>query len=448
MNRTMPHNLELEENVLGAMLSRSQAVAEALEVLNADDFYRDQHRVIYSVLVDLYATSRPTDYAALADELKRRGQLEAVGDRAYLVALYGSCPNPYSVKYYAERVRDLAIRRELVNASYKIADLGYSTEGELDTQLAEAEGQLYEVGARLRNESIGHITVPLADSLERMEKARQKGGRVTGLATGFNELDGLTCGLQPSNLIIVGGRTSMGKTSFALNIAHYAAVQQGLPVLVFSLEMVKIEVAERLILAEALIDSNRYRAGNLTNEEVQRARAAAKKIGAAPIIVDDEGDRSLNEIRSISRRLVSAEGVRLIVVDYIQLLYGDSRKHENRAQEVSRIARSLKVMAMELGVPVIAVSQLRRPAPTVSRKEPQMEDLKESGGIEQNADLVILLYRPEVDHPGNLDLAGVAEVNLAKHRNGRTGKLKLVWVGSYSSFMDPDRAFDMEGVSQ
>jgi replicative DNA helicase len=274
-------------------------------------------------------------------------------------------------------------------------------------------------------------------SFNRMSDAMEKGSRITGVPTGFYDLDGLTSGLQPSNLVIVGGRTSMGKTSFALNVAHHAAVREGIGVLIFSLEMNKTDIAERLLLSEARVDSGKYRTGDVDEKDLDRIVHAAGTLSNAPIFIDDTGDIKLLEMRSIARKLISTEkNVGLIIVDYIQLMYSDKRT-ESRAQEVSRIARDLKVMAMDLEVPVLAVSQLRRPPPTVQKKDPSLEDLKESGGIEQNADLVVLIYRPEVDDPKNMDVKGVAEVNLAKHRNGRTAKFKLYWMGSYSKFENP-----------
>ncbi|HEY5526336.1 MAG TPA: replicative DNA helicase [Candidatus Anoxymicrobiaceae bacterium] len=436
-DRVPPHNLEAEESVLGSMILSHQAAAEALDILSADDFYKESHRTIYKALQDLYAGGSTTDHVVLAEELKKRGQLETVGDRAYLLVLADTTPNPHNIKHYASIVREAAFRRALVEIGYDITGFGYRAGEEFAELYDHAEQELYNLGKRMRREGLTHIRNPLQQSFNRMSDAMEKGSRVTGVPTGFYDLDRLTSGLQPSNLVIVGGRTSMGKTSLALNIAHHAAVREGIGVLIFSLEMNKTDIAERLLLSEARVDSGKYRTGDVDEKDLDRIVHAAGTLSNAPIYIDDTGDIKLLEMRSIARKLMSTEkNVGLIIVDYIQLMYSDNRT-ESRAQEVSRLARDLKVMAMDLEVPVLAVSQLRRPPPTVQKKDPSLEDLKESGGIEQNADLVVLIYRPEVDDPRNMDVKGVAEINLAKHRNGRTAKFKLYWMGSYSKFENP-----------
>jgi replicative DNA helicase len=436
-DRIPPHNLEAEESVLGSMILSHQAAAEAIDILGPEDFYKESHRTIYRALVDLYAGGSATDHVVLAEELKRRGQLEAVGDRAYLLMLADTTPNPHNIKHYAGIVHDMAFRRSLINIGYDITGLGFSAGEEFDDLYDSAEQSLYNLGKRMRREGLTHIRNPLLTSFNRMSEAKEKHSAVTGVPTGFTDLDRITSGLQPSNLVIVGGRTSMGKTSFALNVAHHAAVREDIGVLIFSLEMNKTDIAERLLLSEARVDSCKYRTGDVDEKDMERIVHAAGTLSNAPIFIDDTGDLKLLEMRSIARKLMSTEkNVGLIIVDYIQLMYSDKRT-ESRAQEVSRIARDLKVMAMDLEVPVLAVSQLRRPPPTVQKKDPSLEDLKESGGIEQNADLVVLIYRPEVDDPRNMDIKGVAEINLAKHRNGRTDRFNLYWMGSYSKFENP-----------
>lgn len=431
-----PNNIQAEESTLGAMILRPSSISDALEMLEGEDFYREQHRMIFEVLTTLYSTGKPTDHVTIADELKRRGQLETIGNLAYLARLSADCPVPENVGYYAAVVREMSMRRKLIEAGYSTAVLGNAIRDDLEEQLSEAEAAIYSVGDRLRRESMTHISGPVETSIKRLHEVRESGSRITGIPTGFRELDAVTCGMQPSNLIIIGGRTSMGKTSLALNIAYHVGVTEGKGVLVFSLEMNRVEVAERLVLRDCGLDSGNYRSGNVTQHELEKVHQSARIISGAPIYVDDEGDRSLTEIRSIARRRVTSEHVELVIVDYIQLLYGEKRT-ESRAQEVSKIARTLKVMAMELAVPVIACSQLRRPSPGITRKEPHLEDLKESGGIEQNADLVLLIYRPEVDEPENLDLKALADVHLAKHRNGKTTMFRLFWTGGSSSFLNP-----------
>ncbi|PKQ27912.1 MAG: replicative DNA helicase [Candidatus Anoxymicrobium japonicum] len=436
-DRIPPHNLEAEESVLGSMILSHQATAEVQDIVSCDDFYKESHRIIYRALTELYALGATTDHVILAEELKKRGQLEASGDRAYLLTLTDTTPNPHNAKHYASIVRDMALRRNLIDIGYDITGMGFQVGDEFDNLYDGAEQSLYNLGKRMRREGLTHIKNPLLNSFNRMSEAKDKGSPITGVPTGFYDLDRITSGLQPSNLVIVGGRTSMGKTSLALNIAHHAAVREGIGVLIFSLEMNKTDIAERLLLSEARVDSSKYRTGNVDDKEMDRIVNAAGILNQAPIFIDDMGDVKLLEMRSIARKLMSTEkNVGLIIVDYIQLLYSDKRS-ESRAQEVSRIARDLKVMAMDLEVPVIAASQLRRPPPTTTRKDPSLEDLKESGGIEQNADVVILIYRPEMDDPKNMDVKGIAEINLAKHRNGRTARFKLYWMGSYSKFENP-----------
>lgn len=434
-DRVPPHNLDAEESVLGSMIYSHQAVATAQEMLRPEDFYRDSHRLIFKTLLELYSGGGVTDPVVLIEELKGKGILDAVGGKAYIISLVDTTPNPHNIKHYSKIVRDMAIRRNLIDVGYDITNLGYDTAGEVDEVFDRAEDKVFQVGKRMRREGLSHIRDPLTASFNRMTDAMEKGSRITGIPTGFYDLDRLTSGFQPSNLIVVGGRTSMGKTSLALNIAQHAAIREGIGVMLFSLEMSKIEIAERMLCGEARIDSAKYRVGDINEREMERIVEAAGVLNNAPIFVDDTGDIKIMEMRTIARQLMSREKVGLIIVDYIQLMYG--QRAESRAQEISKLSRDLKVMAMELEVPVLAVSQLRRLPPGVAKKTPSLEDLKESGGIEQNADLVVLIYRPEVDEPKNLDLKGIAEVNLAKHRNGRTAQFRLYWMGSFSKFENP-----------
>lgn len=432
LERVPPHNLEAEESVLGSMILSHRAVAEVQDLLRPEDFYKEAHRKIYQVIIELYAGGSTTDPVVLAEELKSRGMLEAVGDRAYIYSLVDTTPNPSNARHYANIVRDMSIRRNLVDVGYEITDLGYQVGEDVEEMYDRAEGSLFNLGKQMRRQGLSHIKEPLKDSFNRLSDAIERGSSVTGVPTGFYELDRLTGGLQPSNLIVVGGRTSMGKTSFALNVTRHAALREEVGVLIFSLEMSKAEVAERLLLSEAEVESTKYRVGKVGDREMERIVKAAELLSNAPIFIDDTGDITLLEMRTIGRQMKAKENIGLMVVDYIQLLYmgkSEGRRYESRAQEVSKIARDLKVIAMDLGIPVIAVSQLKRQG----QKKPTLEDLKESGGIEQSADLVILIYRPEVDDP-NPDLRGIADINLAKHRNGQTGDFKVYWKGSHAKF--------------
>ena len=432
-DRVPPHNLEAEESVLGSMILSHPATAVAQEILRPEDFYKEAHRKVFKVLVELYAGGSSTDPVVLAEELKSRGILEAVGDKAYIHSLVDTVPNPHNIEHYAQIVRDMAFRRNLIDVGYEVTNLGYDTSDGTEDVFDRAESAIFAVGKRMRRERLCHIKEPLVESFNRMERAREKGSIITGVSTGFTTLDKWTAGLQPSNLIVVGARTAMGKTSFALNIAQHVGLSERVGVLIFSLEMSKVELSERLLCSQARIDSSDYRTGRISDEGFEKIVSTTGVLYNAPIFIDDTGDITMLEMRSKARQLMSRENIGLIVVDYIQLMHMPGFR-DGRVQEVSRIARDLKVLAMELEVPVLAVSQLRRPPPTVTTKKPSLEDLRESGAIEQGADVVILLYRPEVDDPGSRGVQGIAEVHLAKHRNGRTGTFRLSWIGAYTRF--------------
>jgi replicative DNA helicase len=432
-DRVPPHNLEAEESVLGSMILSHPATAVAQEMLRPDDFYKESHRRIFQILVELYAGGSSTDPVVLAEELKSRGILESVGDKAYIHTLVDTVPNPHNIEHYAQIVRDMAFRRNIIDVGYEVTNLGYDTSDGTEEVFDRAESAIFAVGKRMRRERLSHIKEPLIESFNRMEKARERGSIITGVPTGFNILDKWTAGLQPSNLIVVGGRTAMGKTSFALNIAMHVALSEGRGVLIFSMEMSRVELTERLLCSQARIDSSDYRTGRISDEGLEKIVNTTGVLYNAPIFIDDTGDITMLEMRSKSRQLMARENVGLIIVDYIQLMHLPGFR-EGRVQEVSRIARDLKVLAMELEVPLLAVSQLRRPPPTVTKKEPSLEDLRESGAIEQGADVVVLLYRPEVDDPSGRGVQGMADIHLAKHRNGRTGKFRLSWIGAYTRF--------------
>lgn len=435
IDRLPPHNQEAEESVLGSMMLSHRAAAEAQEILIPEDFYRESHRTIFRVLSQLYSGGSTTDPVVLAEELKKNELLEAIGDRAYIYSLIDTTPNPSNIKHYAKIVRDMAVRRSLIEAGYDITSLGFRIDETVDDVYESAEKIIFTMGQRMRREGLSHIKDPLVTSFHRMSEAKERGSTITGVPTGFHDLDRITSGLQPSNLVVIGGRTSMGKTSLALNVAHNTSVHHGRGVLIFSLEMSKTEIAERLLLGEAEVSSSDYRRGSLDSKDMVKVVNSADLLSNAPIFIDDTGDITMSEMRSTARHLKSKENIDLIIVDYIQLMY--QKGIENRAQEVSKLARDLKVMAMELEVPVIAVSQLRRPPATITKGPPSLEDLKESGGIEQNADVVILIYRPEVDDPKNLEIKGDVEVNIAKHRSGETGKFPLLWIGECTKFRNP-----------
>lgn len=431
-DRVPPHNLDAEESVLGSMILSHPAVADAQELLKAEDFYKEAHRRIFQVLVDLYASGSTTDPVVLSEELKRRGILEAVGDKAYIYTIVETTPNPHNVKHYAEIVRDMSARRSLIDAGYDITALGYDIADDVTRVYDRAEQAIFDIGKRMHREGVTHIKDLLKQSYDRAATASEKGSSIVGVPTGFTGLDKLTAGLQPGNLVVIGGRTSSGKTSLALNIAQHASVHEGTGVLIFSMEMRKAEIVDRMVCAQARLKSENYKVGRLDQDEFERIVEASDILYGAPIYMDDTPDIKILEMRTNARQLMARENIGLIIVDYIQLMHIE--RVESRVQEVSTIARELKVMAGELEVPVIAASQLRRAPATVGMKAPSLEDLRESGAIEQNADIVLLLYRPESEGSTDQTWQGIAQVDLAKNRNGRTGRLRLSWVGSYMKF--------------
>jgi replicative DNA helicase len=443
--RIAPQDLDAEEATLGSMMLRHAAVPEVEALLDPEDFYKESHRHIYKALIELYGRGSTTDPVVLADELRGRGLLEAVGDKAYIFMLIDSTPNEHNAVRYANLVREMALRRRLIDASYQIESVAHDLSEEVVAAYDKAEGAVFSIGQRIRRQGVSHIKGALVESFDRMTEVMDSGERTTGVTTGFYRLDELISGLQPANLIIVGARTSTGKTSFALNVAQHVSLLRKTGVLIFSLEMRKMEIADRLLCGHARVDSHRFKIGQLDEVELQRIIEAAGALSRAPIYIDDTGDISMSGIRSTARQMVSKGDVGLVIVDYIQQLH---TKAESRVQEVSKIARELKVLAMQLDVPVIAVSQLRRPPqPPGERKRPKavedlrgpsLEDLKESGSIEQNADVVILLFRPEAEGVTDPMVQGLAKVHVAKNRNGRTGHFDLVWIGEYTKFENLD----------
>jgi replicative DNA helicase len=426
-----PKNLEAEESVLGAMMISSAVAQSVVQLLEPTDFWNERHRVLYGVIADMVTAGISTDERAVIAELRKRGALETVGDAAYVITLADTCPNPSAYRHYCECIIDSAARRQIGERVLALADLPAGTD--VRDALERASEDIHALTRRLNQDGPEHVSVGVKASFDRMMQARETGSRVTGLPTGFNTFDAVTSGMHAGNLLVVGGRTSMGKTSWGLNVAHHVALHVKQPVLIFSLEMSALEISQRLICHEARVDLLRYRTGDLDDLQMQAILRASTRVSEAPIVIDDTGSITTEQIRVIARQQHPA----LVVVDYLQLLYSGHRE-ESRAQEVSRFARDLKVMAMELGIPVIAISQLRRPGTATTKREPSLEDLKESGGIEQNADIVVLLYRPEVDKPRDPNLTGYADMHIAKHRNGKTGKHQLTWEGSTTRFCNPD----------
>jgi replicative DNA helicase len=430
-----PQNLEAEESVLGAMMLSPGAIGAVSEVLDASDFYRESHAVIYRAALALYAKGEPVDAITLVDELEERSELEAAGGRVRIHELAALVPASANAGHYARIVREMATLRGLIRAGGEIAQLGWDRPGETPDLVDRAEQVVFDLSQARVTSEFSHIEELLKDSFERITALYEAGADVTGTPSGFRDLDRLTSGFQPGNLIIVAARPSMGKSGLGLCMAANLAVRAEVPTALFTLEMSKTEVTQRLMCSEAKVESQRLRTGKLGTDDWPRLTAACDRLAKAPIYVDDQGSITMMEIRSKARRLKTREpSLGLIIVDYLQLMTSGSSV-ENRVQEVSQISRSLKILARDLDVPILAMSQLSRAVEQRHDKRPILSDLRESGSIEQDADLVMFIYRDEYYNEES-DQQGIAEVHLAKHRNGPTDTVKLSFLKRYAKFAD------------
>jgi replicative DNA helicase len=430
-----PQNLDAEESVLGAMMLSPGAIGAVSEILDAGDFYRESHAKIYRAALSLYARGEPVDAITLVDELEERSELEDAGGRIRIHELAALVPAAANAAHYARIVREMATLRGLIRTGQEIARLGWERPGETDQLVDQAEQILFDLSQDRVSTEFAHIDQLLKESFERITQLYEAGADVTGTPSGFKDLDRTTSGFQPGNLIIVAARPSMGKSALGLCMAANLAVRDGIPVGIFTLEMSKSEVTQRLMCSEAKVESQRLRTGKLAVDDWPRLTAACDKLAKAPIYVDDTGSINLMEIRSKARRLKSMEpSLGLIVIDYLQLMTSGVTA-ENRVQEVSQISRSLKVLARDLDVPILAMSQLSRAVEQRHDKRPILSDLRESGSIEQDADLVMFIYRDEYYNEES-DQQGMAEVIVAKHRNGPTDSLKLSFLKRYAKFSD------------
>jgi replicative DNA helicase len=430
-----PQNLEAEESVLGAMLLSPGAIGAVSEILDAGDFYRESHGKIYRAALGLYARGEPVDAITLVDELDERGELEGVGGRVRIHELAALVPASANAGHYARIVREMATLRGLIRAGGEIARLGWERPGETADLVDRAEQVVFELAQARVTGDFSHIEALLKESFERITALYEAGAELTGVASGFRDVDRLTSGFQPGNLIIVAARPSMGKSALGLCAAANLAVRHETPIGLFTLEMSKAEVTQRLMCSEAKVESQRLRTGKLAADDWPRLTAACDKLAKAPIYVDDTGSITMMEIRSKARRLKTQHpDLGLIVVDYLQLMTSGASA-ENRVQEVSQISRSLKVLARDLDVPILALSQLSRAVEQRHDKRPILSDLRESGSIEQDSDLVLFIYRDDYYNEES-DQQGLAEIILAKHRNGPTGMVKLSFLKRYAKFAD------------
>jgi replicative DNA helicase len=431
-----PQHIEAEQSVLGGVLIENEAINRVTEILDVDDFYRDAHRKIYNALINLSERDEPADLITLTNELRKIDQLDSIGGASYLASLIDSVPTAANIEYYAKIVKEKAILRKLIQTSTQIITEGYEDRGDVEGFLDEAERAIFEISEKRVRPSFYPIREIVKQSFTTIEKLFKKKEAVTGVPSGFKELDRMTAGFQPSDLIIIAGRPSMGKTAFCLDVAEYAAIGNKIPVAIFSLEMSKEQLVIRMLCSQANVEGTRLRTGYLNESDWPKLTIAAGNLSDAPIYIDDTAALSALELRAKARRLKSEHGLGMVIVDYLQLMRGRTRV-ESRQQEISEISRSLKALAKELTIPVIAVSQLSRKTEERTGNRPQLSDLRESGAIEQDADLILFIYRDEVynrseDNPNR----GKAEVIIGKQRNGPIGKIDLAFLDKFTTFKD------------
>ena len=436
--RIPPHSIQAEESLLGAMLLSRDAIAAAVEVVSADDFYKPVHGHVYDAITALFGQGEPVDPVTVADQLRRAGLLDAVGGPAALVTLQAGTPAVGSAARYGRIVEEHAMLRRLIGVAGEIAELGYEPPDDVAMAVDRAESLVFDVAQRRVTDSLAPLRELLEQKLDHLEMLYERGESITGVPTGYTDLDERLAGLQPSNLVIVGARPSMGKTSFALGIAAHAALEAQTPVLFFSLEMSHLELTQRLLCAEARVDATRMRNGRLHESDWPKISHAVGRLAEAPMYIDDNPHLTVMEIRAKARRLKSrAGGLGLIIIDYLQLMTG-RHNAENRQVEVSEMSRGLKILARELEVPVVALSQLSRNLEMRADKRPQLADLRESGSLEQDSDVVMFIYREELYNPETPD-RGTAEIIVSKHRNGPTGAVQLAFLDHYTRFANMAR---------
>ena len=430
--RVAPNNMEAEQSVLGGMLLSQEAVADVLEVVAGVDFYAPKHELIFNSIVSLFGRGEPTDVIAVTDHLNKEGNLLKAGGADYLHSLTSFVPTAANASYYGKIVADKAILRRLIDAGTKIAQSGYESQGEVEDLVNQAQSEIFQVATQSTKEDYVGLSESIDVAIRDIEMAQNRGGELTGISTGFSNLDAYTHGLHPGQLVIVAARPSVGKSTFALDMARNAAIKQNKPTISFSLEMGRSEIAMRMLSAQSGIYLQSMRKGTLTEGDWAKLAGVRGQINDAPLFIDDSPNMSLVEIRAKCRRLAQQVDLKMVVIDYIQLM-SSGKKVESRQQEVSEFSRALKLLAKELNIPVVALSQLNRQAEQSKDKRPELSHLRESGSLEQDADVVVLLHREgifERDHPK----AGEADLILAKQRNGPTGTVTVAFQGQYSRF--------------
>ena len=436
IGKSMPYSLEAEQAVLGSMIVNSDALTRAIEQLRTEDFYLEQHKEIFAALSRLFTGSVPIDIVTLSEEL--HDKLEMIGGVAYLAHLTSVVSTTENIKYYMDIATQKSTLRKLITAASDITQMCYDDKNEISAVLDSSEQKIFEILQNKSSRSFYHIRDVLPENIRTLEKMRQQGGKVTGLATGYPRFDEKTAGLQKTDLIILAARTGIGKTSFALNLARNVAHKSNEPVAFFSLEMGKEQLTSRLLWSEAKIPSEKIRVGNLSMNDMKKISHALGSLVRMPIYVDDTPGITVSEMRAKCRRLKLEQGLGMVVIDYLQLIQSGAKSGASRQEQVAEVSRNLKIMAKDLNVPVICLSQLSRASET--HEAPQLTDLRESGSIEQDADIVLFLNRER--NPENLppEQQNLAELIIAKHRNGSTGSIPLVWRGEFTTYMEPDMA--------
>ncbi len=441
-----PQSLDAEESVLGALMMDKNAVIRVADILRSEDFYKRSHQIIFSSILALYEKSEPIDALSLSNKLKESQELESVGGTTYLTSIVNAVPTASNVLHYAKIVRHKKILRDLISASQDIAQLGWQENQDIELVLDEAEKKIFAISERSLKQDFLPIKLALEDAFERIDRLHKGDGALRGVATGFSDLDHYLAGLQKSDLVVLAARPSLGKTSLALDIARNVAVKEKIPVGIFSLEMSKEQLVDRLLASEAGVDLWRLRTGRLSmdgdDSDLSKIQEAMGVLAETPIFIDDAASSNILQMRTMARRLQAEHGLGLIIVDYLQLMEGRNGGSENRVQEISEISRSLKNLARELDVPVLALSQLSRAVESRSPQIPRLSDLRESGSIEQDADVVLFIYREDREKP-NSDKKNVAEIHIAKHRNGPVGKIDLYFNADQVSFKSLAKHMDL-----
>ena len=440
LGKIPPQDIEAEQAVIGSMLTDQEAVTAAVETLKPEDFYREDNKIIYTALLNLYNKAQAIDIITLKSELSAMGKLDAIGGLEYIAELPEKVPTTSNVDRYIKIVEEKSMLRNLIKVANDIIDLGYGQTEEVEDILDEAEKKIFNVVQKKdQNTGFTPISDVLVESFTKLEELYNSKQAITGIPTGFNDLDKKTAGLHGSELILVAARPAMGKSAFALNIGTYAATRAKVPVAIFNLEMSKDQLANRILCSEALVDSNHVRTGELSDDELAKLAEASGELSQAPIYICDTPGISVMEIRARCRKLKMEKNIGLIIIDYLQLIQCSAKNANNRVQEIAEISRSLKILAKELNVPVIALSQLSRAVESRDDHRPMLSDLRESGSIEQDADIVMFLYRDDYYNPEDSKKKNIAEVIIAKQRAGETGTVELAWVGQYTKFGNLDK---------